>query len=201
MLQTLKSKLTDKMLLRDSLMMIGILLAITITYFAVIYRAQSATLQEVQKRIGEVERQLKIDALQASHLPPMIDEIERMRKRYDKSWDRRLPKREELAGFLREIASALSQEKLSNQYIQPGNPTRKPLYNCLPITMKFEGKFLALAGFLKRVDEMSRLTLIEHRAIKAIKTQNDHTTDKTLDTDDSPALAIEVGMNIYFTEQ
>jgi len=201
MLQTLKSKLTDKMLLRDSLMMIGILLAITITYFAVIYRAQSATLQEVQKRIGEVERQLKIDALQASHLPPMIDEIERMRKRYDKSWDRRLPKREELAGFLREIASALSQEKLSNQYIQPGNPTRKPLYNCLPITMKFEGKFLALAGFLKRVDEMTRLTRIEHLSIKPIKTQNDHTTFETLDTDDSPALAIEVGMNIYFTEQ
>jgi len=201
MLQTLKSKLTDKMLLRDSLMMIGILLAITITYFAVIYRAQSATLQEVQKRIGEVERQLKIDALQASHLPPMIDEIERMRKRYDKSWDRRLPKREELAGFLREIASALSQEKLSNQYIQPGNPTRKPLYNCLPITMKFEGKFLALAGFLKRVDEMTRLTRIEHLSIKPIKTQNDRTTFETLDTDDSPALAIEVGMNIYFTEQ
>jgi len=201
MLRILKNKFDDKLFLRDSLIMIGILLAITITYFAVIYRAQSAVLQETRKRLAETERQLKIDALQASHIPPMIDEIERMRKRYDKTWDRRLPKREELAGFLREIASALSQERLSNQYIQPGNPTRKPLYNCLPITMKFEGKFLALAGFLKRIDEMTRLTRVERLSIKPIKTHNNNTTTEILQTADSPTLAIEVGLNIYFTEQ
>jgi len=194
-----KTKLLDGIRQRDSLIMIGILITITITYVAVIYRAQSATLEKIRKRSAEVERQLKIDALQASRLPPMIHEIDCMNKRYDKSWDRRLPKREELAGFLREIASGLSKEKLFNQYIQPGNPTRKPLYNCLPITMKFEGKFLALAGFLKRVDEMTRLTRIERLSIKPI--QNNRLERADTDTGESPPLAIELGMNIYFTEQ
>jgi Tfp pilus assembly protein PilO len=120
-------------------------------------------------------------------MPPMIRQIESMKRRYNKDWDRRLPERKELAGFLREIASNLAQEDLSNEMIQPGNPSRSPLYNCLPITMKFEGDFLSLANFLRRVDGMTRLTRVEHLSIQR--------------GDDHRKLPITLGMNIYFTEQ
>ena len=52
--------------------------------------------------------------------------------------------------------------------------------------MKFEGSFLELAGFLERVDRMTRLTRVEQLSI-APKGEGD-------------LLAIELGMNIYFTE-
>lgn len=173
---------------RDNLIIVGILAVITITYFAVVYRTQSAAAEDVRTRTAEAKRCLKTDAAQASRVPPLLREIEQMRQRYDeKDWDRRLPERKELAGFLREIASGLSREKLTNQFIQPGNPHQGPLYNCLPITMKFEGDFLALARFLKQVDEMTRLMRIERLAIAS--------------DEDSEHLAIELGMNIYFTEQ
>ena len=173
---------------RDNLIVLGILTVISITYFAVVYRTQSAAAEDISSQAAEAERLIDANAVQASRVPPMLRQIEQMKQRYnDKDWDRRLPDRQELAGFLRDIASGLSQEKLTNQFIQPGNPSQSPLYNCLPITLKFEGDFLALARFLKRIDGMARLTRIECLAINA--------------GEDTEKLEIEMGMNIYFTEQ
>lgn len=186
---------------RDNLIILGILTVITITYFVVIYRAQSATMADVAARTAQTERRLKTDAMQASRVGPMLRQIKVMKQRYNKKeWDRRLPGRQELAGFLREIASNLSAARLSNRIIQPGNPFRGPLYNRLPITMKFEGDFLALAGFLKRVDEMTRLTRIEQLTIEPARRSQDHRTAGR-SNEEPISLAIELGMNIYFTEQ
>ncbi|KPK86305.1 MAG: hypothetical protein AMJ81_01625 [Phycisphaerae bacterium SM23_33] len=172
---------------RESLIALGVLAAATAGYVLVAYRWQSSTLAELRTRATQRERRLADDAARASRVPPLMREVEAMKQRYNKDWDRRLPKRKELAGFLREIASNLAEENLQNQMIAPGAPTRGQLYNVLPITMKFEGDFLSLAGFLRRVDGMTRLTRIEQLKIQP----------KT----DSGNLQIELGMNIYFTEQ
>ncbi len=172
---------------RDNLIVMGILAVITVTYFAVVYRAQSAQIEDVGARTAEIKRRIEDDAVNASRVPPMLRKIEGMKRRYNKEWDQRLPRQQELAGFLREISSGLSQAKLTNQFIQPGDPFRRPLYNCLPIILKFEGNFLAMAGFIKRVDEIIRLTRIEHLKIES----NEETGN----------LSIELGLNIYFTEK
>jgi type IV pilus assembly protein PilO len=172
---------------RDNWIILGMLLVVTATYVLVINRWQSSVLEDVRAQAATRERQLDRDRAKASRVLPMVRQIETMKQRYNKDWDRRLPQRQELAGFLREISSNLAEEKLINQMIRPGHPTSGPLYNVLPITMAFEGNFLSLAGFLRRVDEMTRLTRIEQLKIGPKK--------------GSPDLQMEVGMNIYFTEQ
>ena len=172
---------------RDNWIVLGVLAAVTASYLLVVYRWQSAALSEVRSQRSRRKRQLAADGVTASRVPSLIREINALSNRYGKNWDRRLPKRKELAGFLREISANLADENLPNQIIAPGSPTRGPLYNVLPITMKFEGNFLLLAGFLKRVDGMARLTRIEKLIIDGRK--------------DRDGLGIEVGMNIYFTEQ
>ncbi len=173
---------------RDNLIVLGILAVITITYFAVVYRPQSAAADNISARTAEVKDLLESDAMQASRIPPMLREIEQMKHRYnDNDWGRRLPERQELAGFLREIASGLSHEKLTDQFIQPGNPSQNPRYSCLPITLKFEGDFMSLARFLKQIDGMTRLTRIERLMIQSDEGMKN--------------LKVEMGMNIYFTEQ
>ena len=171
---------------RDNLIVLGILAVIVVTYMVVIYRWQSNSLDEVRGLIAEGERQLEVNGQKAARVPAMIRQVDRMKQRFNKDWDRRLPQRTELAGFLREISANLAQERLFDQMIQPGNPTRGPLYNRLPITMTFEGDFLALASFLRRVDQMARLTRVEKLSIEP--------------ADGSNKLSIELGMNIYFTE-
>ncbi len=174
-------------LTRDNLIGLGVLAVVIAGYFLLIYRSQSVALADVRDRTAQAKRQLQDDQLRAQRVPLMVREIQAMRERYNQEWDRRLPQRKELAGFLRDVASNLAQEQLSNEIIQPGNPTRSPLYNCLPIKMKFEGGFLALAGFLKRVDAMARLTRVEQLKIDS--------------SGKDGKLMVEVGMNIYFTEQ
>lgn len=173
---------------RDNLIVMGILTVITITYFAVVYRIQSASANEISSQRIETERHIKTDSELASRVPPMLRQIKTMKRQYnDDDWGQRLPERQELAGFLHEIASGLSQEKLTNQLVQPGNPSQTPLYNCLPITLRCEGDFLSLARFLKRIDGMTRLVRIERLVIES--------------GEDTQKLQIEMGMNIYFTEQ
>jgi Tfp pilus assembly protein PilO len=176
------------LLSRDNLVVLGILTVITITYFAVVYRIQSAAADDVSSQRIEIKRHIETDSEMASRVSPMMRQIEKMKQRYnDEDWGHRLPERQELAGFLHEIASGLSQEKLINQFIQPGNPSQTSLYNCLPITLRCEGNFLSLARFLKRIDGMTRLVRVERLAIEL--------------GEDTQKLQIEMGMNIYFTEQ
>ncbi len=175
-------------LTRDNLVVLSIVVVVSAVYFFVIYRQQSKVLQQVHSAMAVRTRQMEADSQKAARVPPIVREIERMKQRYGKdTWERRLPQQQELAGFLKEISANLGKERLANQIIQPGNPSRAALYNCLPITMKFEGDFLALAGFLRSIDSMTRLTRVERLAIEPRKDGRD--------------LAVELGMNIYFTEQ
>ncbi|HET6428446.1 MAG TPA: type 4a pilus biogenesis protein PilO [Phycisphaerae bacterium] len=172
---------------RDNWIVLGILTVILVTYVAVVHRWQSSCLEDLQGKIAARKRQHEADAAKAARVAPMMREIQAMKHRYNNDWNRRLPESQELAGFLREISANLAEEKLSRPMIAPGDPSRGSLYNVLPITMKFEGDFLSLAGFLRRVDGMTRLTRIEQLSIHPQQESND--------------LAIVLGMNIYFTEQ
>lgn len=171
---------------RDNLVMLGILAVVGAAYVAVVHRWQSRSMEQVQARSAQLRRQLEAESGKAMRVPPMVREIEALKQHYG-NWDRRLPQRKELAGFLREIGANLESERLSRPAIMPGDPTRGPLYNRLPIKMKFEGDFLALGGFLRRVDGMTRLTRVDELVIQP-KPEGD-------------SLAVEMGMNIYFTEQ
>ena len=102
------------------------------------------------------------------------------------NFDRRLPKRQELGGFLRQISNDLVLEKLVTQLIDPGNPTREELYHTLPINMQLRGSYLSLASFLEQLERMERLT-----RVGKLKISSDPQDDK---------LKIEMQMNIYFTE-
>lgn len=172
---------------RDNWIVLGVLVAITVTYGFVVYRWQTSRLDGLRGQIAAQKRQQQADAAKAARVAPMIREIQEMKRRYNSDWNRRLPESQELAGFLREISGNLADENLSRPMIKPGDPTRGPLYNVLPITMKFDAGFLSLANFLKRVDGMARLTRIEQLSVHP--------------RPDNDKLSIVLGMNIYFTEQ
>ena len=172
---------------RDNWIVLGILAVLVVTYVAVVYRWQDSRMDRLRNSIAERKRQHQADAAKADRVAPMMREIQAMKQRYNNDWNRRLPESQELAGFLREISANLAAEKLSRPMIAPGDPSRGSLFNVLPITMKFEGDFLSLAGFLRRVDGMTRLTRIEQLSIHPRQQGDD--------------LAIVLGMNIYFTEQ
>ncbi len=170
---------------KDSLIALGVLLVVVAVATFTVYLPQRSNLKQLQAEITSQKAALASDSNESSALPQLVRKVRSMKDRYS-GFDRRLPKRKELGGFLREITGCLSLEQLSNELIEPGNPTREELFHTLPIIMKFEGSYLSLAGFLQRIDKMERLT-----RVKSLNVEN-----KPKEQD----LEIELQLNIYFTE-
>jgi len=172
-------------LTKDNLIVLAVVAAIGLGAIFLVYGPQGKKLEELNLQIASLKTELDDKTRKASIVPDMVKQIHEMKNRY-KNFDRRLPKQKELGEFLRQISENLSQQKLANQLIEPGNPMREDIYHTLPITMKFEGSYISLANFLKRLESMERLTRVQKLDIRTAPGQS--------------GVSIEMYMDIYFTE-
>jgi len=177
-------------LAKDSWITLGILAAMIAGAVLLVYRGQSKELSRLTAEITAAKTTLKTRAQTVAVVPELVKQVEWMRARY-KNFDRRLPDRQELGGFLREISGYLGDGKFSDQLIEPGSPTQEEFFHTLPIIMRFKGSYLTSVNFLKRIDQMERLTRIQKLKIT-------HGSPK--DEGGDPDLDIELQLNIYFTE-
>jgi len=179
---------------KDTWVVLGILTAMIIGAVIFIYRGQGKKLDDLKAKITAGKATLKTQGLTVAVVPELIKQVGAMRSRY-KNFDRRLPVRQELGGFLRDISGYLSDKQFSDQLIEPGSPTREELFHTLPIIMRFKGSYLPSVKFFGRIDEMPRLTRIQKLKImrKPVKGEGKGKKgDEKLD--------IELQLNIYFTE-
>ena len=174
-----------KRLARDGLIMGGIVVAMTAAGYAFGYLPSTRKVERIQEETASVKQSLEVDGLKATVVPELLRQVEVMKGKY-KDFDRRLPQRQELGGFLREISGNISSEDFSNQSIEPGKPSQEDLFFTLPIVLKFQGSYMSLARFLQRIDDMQRLTRVQKLVVAP------GPTDGVLD--------ITVQLNIYFTE-
>ena len=172
---------------RDNLIVLGVLAAMVIGFMVVVYIPQKLRLEEIRSKIATEKNQLASDGEKAAVIPEMLRQVQEMKKLY-KNFDRRLPKQKELGGFLREISGRMAEEKLSDQLIEPGNPTPEEFFHTLPIIMKFKGSYLSLGNFLMELETMERLTRVQKLIIDSKNKEKESRLD------------IELQMNIYFTE-
>lgn len=174
-------------LTRESVIMVVVLAGLVTGSVLGIYRPQSRALADVQQEIATRKAALESDSAKTAVLPDMIRRIQELKSTYG-DFDRQLPKSKELGGFLQEIASIQSKSNLAGGQIDTQNPISGPLYNTMPITMRQKGSYLALADYLRRINEMARLARVQRLIIQA-----------PYDGDPSQ-LDIELVMNIYFTK-
>lgn len=170
---------------KDTWAMLGVMAAMVLGAWVFVYRVQGRTRDDLQAKVSAKKTLLRANAERAAVLPQVAQRVEEMKALYQEL-NRRIPRRTELGGFLREISCELSDAQLSNQLIEPGNPTREELFHTLPIIMRFEGGYLALADLLQRIQTMQRLARVQRLRVERKK--------------DSRNLQIELQMNIYFTD-
>jgi len=171
---------------RDNLIVAGVVLAgLTATALAV-YRPQSRQMAQVQQEITAEKLALEAGAQKVAHLPELLREVQRMKRLY-KDFDRRLPHSKELGAFLKEISGILSERDLAGAEIKPGVPRPGALFQTFPIGMTFRGRYLALADFLERMHGMERFTRVRALNVR--------------DPGDGEPLAVQLQLNIYFTEE
>lgn len=166
---------------------LGVLAVMAIGTGTFVYMPQENELRRIRTMVASKNMVIEAHAQEAAVVPAMERQIAAIKNRY-KDFDRRMPKRKELAGFLKEISGILAAENLVILNTEPRSPNREKLFHNLPISMKLRGSYLSLASLLKQIDKMERLTRIQKLSVSK---------DPKSDTQD---LNIELQMNIYFTE-
>lgn len=164
---------------------LGVLAVMAIGTGTFVYMPQENELRRIRTMVASKNMVIEAHAQEAAVVPAMERQIAAIKNRY-KDFDRRMPKRKELAGFLQEISGILASEPLRVQLTEPGRSVREKLFHRMPIVMKFQGSYLALTSLLDRIDKMERLTWVRKLNVAKVPGSED--------------LDVEVQMNIYFTE-
>ena len=168
---------------------LGIALAVMIVgFYAVAYRPSKQKLDGLQMQIDAKRRDLTSNRTRVQILPDVLLAVNEMRNRLER-FDKKLPKAPELHAFINGITEVSAQAGTRNKWtVEPGVPVRSELYAEWPISLKFEGDFVNVFHFLRRAEEMQRLTRVKGLKVRGI------------DAGKSGQVQVELSMNIYFAE-
>ena len=169
-------------------LILGVSLIIVLCGFvALIYRPSSERLGSLRRQTDEQRNRLNVNLTQVQVLPHVMTEVAKMQSQLEQ-FDKRLPRQPELGPFINDITEVSHQANLRKVQVEPGVPTRTELYTEWPIALKFEGDFNSAFAFLRRAEEMKRLT-----RVKGLKV-------RSTDNGKSGQVQVELSMNIYFSE-
>ena len=164
------------------------LAAMVIGFYAFVYRQNSQRLSDLDTQIAAKRNNLENNTTRVRILPDVLLAVNEMRTRLEK-FDKKLPRQPELGPFINDITELSHQAGLRAKWaVEPGVPVRSDRYAEWPIALKFEGDFVNVFSFLRRAEEMQRLTRV--RGMKV------HCTD----AGKSGQVQVELSMNIYFSE-
>ena len=165
------------------------LVVMIIGFFFIAYRPNKEKLDGLDMQIGTKRRDLTSNRTRVQILPDVLLAVNEMRNRLER-FDKKLPKAPELHAFINNITEVSNQAGLRNKWtVEPGVPVRSDLYAEWPISLKFEGDFKNVFNFLRRAEEMQRLT-----RVKGLKVRGLDGAGK------SGQVQVELSMNIYFAE-
>jgi Tfp pilus assembly protein PilO len=152
----------------------------------VVYLPQARELKRIRTTIAAKKLALEDSTKKADVVPQMMREVQALKSRY-KDFDSRLPRSKELGAFLQEIAGIQEHSALVDPRMETGSPSSEELFNTMPIRIRLRGQYLALTDFLRRLNNMKRLTRVQRLMILAPQKQGDD-------------LSVELLLNIYFTK-
>lgn len=165
------------------------MLVMIVAFYALAYRPNKQKLDGLDMQIATKRRDLTSNRSRVQILPDVLLAVNEMRNRLER-FDKKLPKAPELHAFINSITEVSSEAGLRSKWtVEPGVPVRSELYAEWPIALKFEGDFRNVFTFLRRAEEMQRLTRVKGLKVRSIGASGN-----------SGQVQVELSMNIYFAE-
>jgi type IV pilus assembly protein PilO len=92
----------------------------------------------------------------------------------------RLPEEKEIPKLLTQVNTLGQQNGLEFLLFRPGAPAKKGFYAELPIDMRVEGQYHALAGFLDRVSKLERIVNVSDIKVTPLTAAQARKGDRTI---------------------
>jgi Tfp pilus assembly protein PilO len=153
-------------------------------FYVGVFRPQSFELQQLADQIAGKRAELDQDRSQTDRLPRITSELQSLKERLADF--KKLPADPQLGQFIDEITRVSQQQSLRELVVEPGVPRRDDLFSEQPISMSFQGEFMAVWDFIQHLEDMQRLTRVRDVTI---------TTD-----DDHPGVRVNLSINMYYGE-
>jgi Tfp pilus assembly protein PilO len=154
-------------------------------FYFMFYKPHMRRLADLQDQIEKYDSELIASKDQTRILPVVAADVERLKTRLAKF--KTLPRQQELAQFIKDIAQLGQQSSLKKFELTRGVPARGSQLNELPIQLTFEGDFVNVFSFLRHAEELQRLTRVPSMSINA--------------TDKLGQVKVQMTMNIYFASE
>ncbi|HMB95136.1 MAG TPA: type 4a pilus biogenesis protein PilO [Tepidisphaeraceae bacterium] len=162
--------------------LLSLLLLLVTGFFFVAYKPHMRQLADLQEQIDRYDSELTQSKDQTRILPDVAADVEKLKVKLAKF--KTLPRQQELAQFIKDIAQLGQQANLKKFELTRGVPARGARLNELPIQLTFEGDFVSVYSFLRHAEELQRLTRVPSMNIKS--------------NDKDGQVKVQMTMNIYF---
>jgi Tfp pilus assembly protein PilO len=163
-----------------------IMVSLIVLFLGFGYRPATVRLDQLKAEIADRSRQLEQNQGRAQNLPILALEVDRLRTKLER-FNKKLPKTPELGEFILDLTRHSEKSAVRKLVHQPGTVRKLDLYGEIPITMSFEGDFQNVFDFLRKLEEMPRLTRVRNLSVRC--------------RDGKAGLVdVNMAMNIYFSE-
>lgn len=150
------------------------------------WRPMTSRQRDLSVEIDSKQAKLQTSQRDASRLPQVTLEVERLKLRLERI-DKRLPRHQELTQFIKDLTHLSQQTSLRRLTTEPSSPKRYNLFGEHPIALTFQGQFPDVFSFLRQTEEMERLTRVHSLQIRSLDAEQGMVDVKVL-------------LSIYFSE-
>jgi Tfp pilus assembly protein PilO len=160
------------------------MLTLVVGFYLFGYRPQKVRLEALRQSHADELQNLRVAEDQTRRLPDVAGDVRLLRARLERT--KRLPPQDELPACIKEIDMLGQQSALRTFDITPGSPHRQELFNDMPVDLRFQGDYVDVVNFLRKLDEVQRLT-----RVRSIKMSSTH--DRK-----SGQVEVQLSMELYF---
>lgn len=153
--------------------LLAVLLALPLTSWWLVFRPQNAVINQAKLEI-EHKRSLLLKVQERTvKNQDMARENEEIRKQIE-SIEARLPSNKEVDTVVRQVSDLAVEAGLDSPSIESDKPVAAAMYMEQPLKMKISGDFTGFHDFLRKVEEMDRITRINDMKIVRAPDINGH---------------------------
>ena len=134
----------------------GVAVAAVGGFAVVCYLPDRAQLAVLREQTDQTLEQIRKNEAAAKDLSAIKSDVARLRDQITRS--RQLPQQQDLSRFIIDLTSLSNANALQKFLYEPGIKRQQELCSELPISLKFEGTFTNVAGFLQQLEELPRMT-------------------------------------------
>jgi Tfp pilus assembly protein PilO len=137
----------------------AVIALIAVGFVAVCWWPRHQERGDLQARVEAHKKQLGVDRAGAQGLTELRQRVADLRQQA-LTTKKIVPPTSELADLLRRLTRDLDEHDMQRLEVQTETIVEAPDFNIIPLSLKFEGTYDGVFGFVKSVESMSRLTRI-----------------------------------------